>query len=144
MKHEASIAAQLARLPDLPMKDLWALWDQHFPQRPRSHHRGFVEARIAYQIQAKAYGGLEVTVRRKLERVGQSGSPTGSAQPSQLLPGTMLLREYDGIEHRVTVLADGAFDLAGRRFKSLSAVARHITGTQWNGHRFFGLRGGKA
>ncbi|MGE3806576.1 MAG: DUF2924 domain-containing protein [Gemmataceae bacterium] len=144
MKHHPSVAAQLAQLPELPMADLWALWDAHFAQRPRTHHRGFVESRLAYQIQAKAYGGLDASTRRKLERIGQSGSPTGSAGGAHLAPGTVLIREHDGIDYRVTVLTDGGFDLAGKRFKSLSAVARHITGTQWNGHRFFGLRGGKA
>ena len=55
------------------------------------------------------------------------------------MAGTKLLREWDGIEHTVTVLKDG-FDWQGRKFKSLSAVARAITGTRWNGYRFFGLR----
>ena len=56
-----------------------------------------------------------------------------------LAPGTRLVREWDGVEHTVTVMKDG-FDWQGRKFKSLSAVARAITGTQWNGYRFFGLR----
>ena len=61
------------------------------------------------------------------------------ADPRNPVAGTKLLRKWDGIEHTVTVLKDG-FDWKGRRFKSLSAVAREITGTRWNGYRFFGLR----
>jgi hypothetical protein len=63
----------------------------------------------------------------------------GIGDPRKPIPGTRLLREWDGAEHSVTVLRDG-FDWQGRKFKSLSAVARAITGTQWNGYRFFGLR----
>jgi hypothetical protein len=61
------------------------------------------------------------------------------ADPRNPVTGTKLLREWDGVEHAVTVLKDG-FDWRGRKFKSLSAVAREITGTRWNGYRFFGLR----
>lgn len=97
-------------------------------------------AGLAYRIQAKAYGGVPATTRRKLEAIGQTGSVTGLRRKTALAPGAMLLREYDGAEYRVTVQPDGRFEHAGRTFTSLSAVARHITGTQWNGHRFFGLR----
>ena len=61
------------------------------------------------------------------------------ADPRNPVAGTKLLREWDGVEHTVTVLTDG-FDWQGRKYKSLSAVARAITGTRWNGYRFFGLR----
>ena len=61
-----------------------------------------------------------------------------------LIPGTTLIREWDERQHRVTVTPDGLYELNGQVFKSLSAVARHITGMQWNGPKFFGLRDGKA
>ena len=57
----------------------------------------------------------------------------------QVVPGTVLVREFDNREHRVTALADGGFEYEGRRFKSLSGVARHITGSQWSGPLFFGI-----
>jgi len=57
----------------------------------------------------------------------------------RIVPGTVLVREHDNREHRVTALPDGGFDYEGRRFKSLSAVARHVTGCQWSGPAFFGL-----
>ena len=77
--------------------------------------------------------------------------PTGSTRsrrrkraPARLIAGTRLCREWQGVEHIVTVLHDGGFDWQGRRYASLSAVARAITGTRWNGPLFFGLRSGKA
>lgn len=67
----------------------------------------------------------------------------GRGTECHLMPGTVLVREWDVREYRVTVTADGLYELEGRRFKSLSAAARHITGTQWSGPKFFGLKPGK-
>jgi hypothetical protein len=135
-----SVAARVATLPKLPMKDLWALWDRYFPRRPNHHNRDYVQARVAYKLQEEAYGGLKATVQRQLLRIGEAQSKLGK-KPNEMriAPGTVLLREYDNCEHRVTVRVDGTFDYDGRAFKSLSAVARHITGTQWSGPVFFGL-----
>ncbi|MGC5804414.1 DUF2924 domain-containing protein [Ralstonia pseudosolanacearum] len=142
-----SVAAQLAALPNLPMPELWALWDRHFPRRPSHHNRDYVESRIAYRIQELAYGGLPAGLRRHLVDAGSLHSKikTASGRGSQLalMPGTTLIREWDEREYRVTVTPDGLYELNGQVFKSLSAAARHITGTQWNGPRFFGLRDGK-
>ena len=66
-------------------------------------------------------------------------APSISALPASRLPGTRLIREYQGVEHCVTVLPDG-YEYGGRPYKSLSAVARAITGTRWNGWVFFGLK----
>lgn len=89
-------------------------------------------------------GGLSRETRRTLdlladEIAGRVGSKTIIADSRNPVVGTRLVREWDGVEHTVTVINDG-FDWQGRKFKSLSAVARAITGTQWNGYRFFGLR----
>lgn len=144
MKHQPSIAALLARLPEMPMDELWALWDQHFPERPKNHHRGFVQSRLAYKIQELAYGGLSAATRRELERIGESGElPRKLKKGGQRLvaPGTVLIREYDGREIRVTALPDGRFELDGRVFRSLTAITRHLTGANWSGPAFFGLAG---
>lgn len=138
-----SVAAQLAALPELPMPDLWALWDTHFPRRPAHPNRAYLEARIAYRIQEQAYGALPAGIRQHLVDVGARRSKivrrSGRGLQRHLMPGTTLLREWDEREYRVTVTAAGLYELDGRLFKSLSAAARHITGTRWSGPRFFGL-----
>lgn len=138
-----SISAQVAALPGLPMKDRWALWDAHFPRRPALTNRHYVESRLAYRLQEQAYGPLPVGVRRYLVERGAQFSKiklAGRGTECHLMPGTVLVREWDEREYRVTVTADGLYELNGQRFKSLSAAARHITGTQWSGPKFFGLK----
>lgn len=138
---EQSVAARVAALANMPMPDLWALWDKYFLRRPGHHNRSYVEARIAYKIQEEAFGGLKPEVRHQLMRIGEAQSRIKQriVREISIVPGTVLVREYGEREHRVTALADGGFEYEGRRFKSLSAVARHITGSQWSGPVFFGL-----
>ena len=142
----ASVAAQVAALPGLPTKDLWALWDRFFPRRPENPNRSYLESRVAYKLQEEAFGGLSPDTRRQLINIGVRHSKIKDRRKGRdihLAPGTVLVREWGERDHRVTVTADGTFDYEGRRFKSLSAVARHISGTQWSGPLFFGLRQGK-
>ena len=122
------------------MKQLWTLWDQYFPRRPSHHNRNYVEARIAYKLQEEAFGGLTSTLRQQLIRLGEAQSTMKKRKTNTvcIVPGTVLIREFGNREHRVQALAEGVFEYEGQRFKSLSAVARHITGTQWSGPVFFG------
>jgi len=145
MNQSISVAAQVARLPALPMDELWTLWDEFFPQRPYNHHRDYVASRIAYKLQERAFGALSPSVRRKLENIGETGVVPNQKRRGdiQLAAGAVLVREFDGIEHRVTVLPDGQFEYLGQRFRSLSAAARAITGTPWSGPLFFGLKSAK-
>jgi len=138
---ERSVAARVAALANMPMPDLWVLWDKYFPRRPGHHNRSYVESRIAYRIQEEAFGGLKPEVRHQLMRIGEAQSRIKQriVREISIVPGTVLVREYGDREHRVTALADGGFEYEGRRFKSLSAAARHITGSQWSGPVFFGL-----
>ena len=133
---------QIAQLPNLPMENLWALWDELFDRRPGHHQRTYLESRIAYKLQERAFGGLPAHVRSKLEKIGETGEVPNHKRraESELAPGTTLVREYNGITHRVKVMEDGRFDLNGRPFKSLSKVAREITGTIYSGPVFFGLK----
>jgi len=142
-----TIAAQLAALPSMRMTELWALWDQHFPRRPSHHNRNYVESRLAYRIQEQAYGALPTNVRKMLVEAGAKHSKikthVGRGTQTLLMPGTTLIREWEEREYRVTVTPEGLYALDGHLFKSLSAAARHITGTQWSGPKFFGLKAGK-
>jgi hypothetical protein len=136
-----SVAAQLAALPSMPMAELWALWDAHFAKRPGTWSRDYVASRVAYKIQERAYGAIDPDIKRRLLRMGESQSKLGQRRnpDTQLLPGTVLVREWEETSHRVTVTPEGRFELNGKVFKSLSSAARFITGTQWSGPRFFGL-----
>lgn len=138
----ATISARIAQLPLLPMDSLWALWDEHFDQRPNHHHRTWLESRLAYKLQERAYGGLKVSVRRKLESTGETGVLPKNLQrdADRLLPGTILTRTYDDIDHHVLVRGVRDFEYRGQRFTSLSAIARVITGSPWSGPLFFGLK----
>ena len=138
----ATISARIAQLPLLPMDSLWALWDEHFDQRPNHHHRTWLESRLAYKLQERAYGGLNVSVRRKLESIGETGVLPKNLQrdADRLLPGTILTRTYDDIDHHVLVRGVRDFEYRGQRFTSLSAIARVITGSPWSGPLFFGLK----
>ena len=142
---QASVAAQVAALPSLTMPEVWALWDRFFQRRPDKTNRVYLESRIAYKLQEEAFGGLAPETRQRLEAIGAKHSKIKlRARPRKFdfAPGTVLLREWGEREHRVTVDADGHFEYEGRRFKSLTAVARHITGQHWSGPLFFGLKGG--
>lgn len=144
IQETASATALLAQLPTLPMPELWALWDEYFKQRPKHRNRHYVEARLAYRIQEQTYGALSVNVRKMLVEAGAKHSRIESRYNQNpqtvLLPGTTLIREWEEREYRVTVTAEGLYEHNGQLFKSLSAAARYITGSQWNGPKFFGLR----
>jgi hypothetical protein len=142
MTQPKTLAARVTALPRLPMNDLWALWDQHFPRRPANHNRAYVEGRVAYKLQEQALGGIGPDVRTRLINIGEGQSKLGGARrinDVRIVPGTVLIREYDNREHRVTALPNGGFETEGRQFKSLSAAARHIAGCQVSGPLFFGL-----
>lgn len=144
---QASIAARIAELSSLPMAELWIVWDSHFSSRPINPNRAFVESRVAYKLQEEAFGGLAVATRQRLEAIGAKHSKIKlRARPREFnfAPGTVLLREWGDREHKVTVNAEGLFECEGCTFKSLTAVARHITGTHWSGPLFFGLGNGGA
>lgn len=141
----SSIADQVAAIPALTMTQLWALWDAYFDARPSHHHRTWLESRLAYKIQEHAYGGLKSAVRRKLELIGETGVMPSRIRKDtdRLLPGSILTRVYDDVEHRVLVRGRRDFEYNGQRFDSLSAIARKISGSQWSGPAFFGLRSKK-
>ncbi len=124
--------------------DLKAQWRELFDSEPPPFNRRYLESRLAYRIQELAYGGLKPETVRRLERLGEEldgGNRKKSRIRADMMPivGTRLIREWQEIEHVVTVTTDG-FDWQGRPYTSLSAIARAITGTRWNGWVFFGLK----
>jgi DNA invertase Pin-like site-specific DNA recombinase len=138
------IPARLAALKTATTPELKAQWRDLFDSEPPPFNRRYLESRLAYRIQELAYGGLKPETIRRLERLGEEldgGDRKKSRVRADTMPiaGTRLIREWQGVEHVVTVTADG-FEWQGRPYKSLSAIARAITGTRWNGWVFFGLK----
>ncbi|UWQ36582.1 DUF2924 domain-containing protein [Leisingera aquaemixtae] len=144
MNSHDPIPARLAALKTMKTPELKQQWRELFDSEPPPFSRRFLESRLAYRIQELAYGGLKPEIVKRLESLGEQldgGDRKKSRTRADLTPivGTRLIREWQGIEHVVTVTADG-FDWQGRPYKSLSAIARAITGTRWNGWVFFGLK----
>ena len=145
---ETSVEDEIAHLRGLDLKGLRARW-RSVLQRPAPDHlpRNLLFAIIAYRIQADRFGDLDRETRRLLDRTGAKESGAAMAarlvsfdqQRSELTPGTILVREWDRQSQRVMVMSDG-FAWNGQTYDSLSKVAFAITGTNWNGPRFFGLR----
>lgn len=139
-----TVLRRLAELRTAPIAQLKQQWRELFGKEAPPHNRAFLQSRLAYQIQAAAYGGLKPETLRRLEALGEQldgGNPVMRRirVDDKPVTGTRLVRAYQGVEHIVTVLADG-YSWEGRPYKSLSAIARAITGTRWNGWTFFGLQ----
>jgi hypothetical protein len=138
------VLAQIAALAKASLPDLKAQYRDLFGSEAAGINRAYLERRIAYKLQELAYGGLSQAIQVRLEElaktVDKGSSPrTRMRAQDRPLAGTRLLRVWNGVEHSVTVLQTG-FEYQGRPFASLSAIARRITGTTWNGPAFFGLR----
>ena len=146
---ETPVADEIAHLRGLDLQGLRARWRSVF-QRPAPAHlsRHLLFSIVTYQIQADRFGDLDHETKKLLDRT--EAVESGSAMPSRLIafdrkrraltPGTVLVREWNEQSQRVMVMEDG-FAWNGQTFDSLSMVAFAITGTRWNGPRFFGLRG---
>ena len=139
-----SIIARIAALKTTPTPALKTMWRDLFEGEPPPYNRRFLESRLAYRIQELAYGGLRPATIERLEALGEQLDGGNIAVrrtrvDDRPIAGTRLIREYQGVEHCVTVRDDG-YEYQGRPYKSLSAVARAITGTRWNGWTFFALR----
>jgi len=149
MTQNDPIPARLLALKTASMPELKQQWRDLFVAEPPVFNRRYLESRLAYRIQELAYGGLKPETVRRLEQLGEElfGSDGKKrrirAEASMPIAGTRLIREWQGVEHLVTVMADG-FEWQGRPYKSLSAIARAITGTRWNGWVFFGLKNHRA
>lgn len=140
------INTKLQELPRLPKPQLLALWQELFakPARPKLR-RNLMIPILAYRLQENAYGGLTPSTRKCLQKLSAELEQKQKTPPSltpQLKPGTKLLRQFQGEMHEVLV-ADEGFEYRGKRYESLSEIARQITGTRWSGPLFFGLKQGQ-
>jgi hypothetical protein len=133
----AQLAAQLAAIETMDLSALRQLWAEHFGTAPTLRSVDLMRLTLSWRLQARVQGGLDAGMRRRLRR------PTKSDPQSAIdLPvGTRLKREWQGLSYVIEVTGEG-FCWNSTTYASLSAVAKAITGTNWNGPRFFGLRKG--
>jgi hypothetical protein len=156
----ATVSEQLVALEKMTVGELAEKFREVFGVPTRTRNKPYLRKRVAWRIQELAEGGLSERALAKIEELaplapvrwrggqisgGPATTPTGTPtsartrDPRLPAPGSVLVRVHKGVEHRVTVLADG-FQFNGERHQSLSKVAKMITGTQWNGHLFFGTQ----
>lgn len=151
------VPAQLAALYKMSVAQLAEEYLRLYGAPTRTRNKPYLQKRLAWRIQELAHGGLPASALQRIKELGddlperwrmkqdakvRAAAPLEALEPrdSRVPPvGTIVRRDFDGVTHEVTICAEG-FAYAGERYKSLSAIARHITGTPWNGFLFFGLK----
>jgi hypothetical protein len=145
--NDPSVVRQVMELQDMPFSELKEKYRELFGKEPPAANRKQVIARLAYRIQEIAYGGLSEQTKAKLEWIYEKhGDPRKGKRERRRrekqgipVPGTRLIRDWQGGRYEVTVLHEG-FEYEGKVYRSLSAVTKAITGAHWSGPNFFGLR----
>jgi Protein of unknown function (DUF2924) len=136
-----TVLAQIAALKAKSTPELREIWRELFGKEPPALGRRYLEDRLAYRVQELHFGGLSERARRKLDALADQLEPKAARRrdPGRPIAGTTLVREWKGVEHQVTV-REHDFEYQGRPYRTLSAIAREIAGSRWNGWAFFGLR----
>ena len=144
MPRDNGVLAEIDALQHLSLVALRLRWATLFGTTPAPRvSRDILIRGVAWRLQEEAYGGLSKSARRRLSDLATELGNHGTISPSRLLqfkPGTKLIREWKGKVHEIVICDDG-YVWSGKRFRSLSEIARKITGTRWSGPRFFGLAG---
>ena len=135
MRVDPAVEVEVERLASLGLHGLRDAWPSRFGSPPRLRSADLLRRMLAWRLQAEAHGGLDTDTCRLLAR------PVMKPSSPQAATGVRLVREWKGERHEAEMLGDGVL-YRGARYASLSEVAREITGSRWNGPRFFGLRGG--
>jgi len=140
---DPAVEAELERLPKMPIVELRRRYQELFrAEPPKAFGPDLLRRSIAHRIQERAYGGLSREHQRLLDQLVKAAQakPSGRLElPQRIKPGSELVRTFNRRTYRVVVMEKG-FAWEGKIFSSLSEIAREITGTKWNGPRFFGLR----
>jgi len=144
---ETSVLQQVTELTGMSHKALKERWRSLYGTDPPAYSRQMLIRRLAYRVQELAYGGLSDETKAELARIAEEDERhrTGARakrrkrKDTHPLPGTRLVRDWNGTRHEVTAI-EGGFEYQGRRYRSLSALAKVITGAHWSGPQFFGLR----
>ncbi len=144
---DRTVMEQVTELPEMPYEALKQRWRDLYGTDPPAYSRQHLIRRLAYRIQELAYGGLSDETKAELEQIAEEderqrqGARAQRRKPKSThpLPGTRLVREWNGQRYEVTAV-EGGFEYGGRKYRSLSAIAKAITGAHWSGPQFFGLR----
>ena len=165
-KQKQTVSQQLAALSGMGVAALRSKYLEVFGEPSRSGNKAYLFKKIAWRIQSIAEGGLSERAKRRAEELARDAdlrttvprpptdsvgaaartvvmtTPSSDGRDRLPIPGTVLTRTYRGTHVAVTVMADGTFDYDGQTYRSLSAIAKAITGSHWNGYLFFGLTKG--
>jgi len=149
-RNRTSVLRQLAHLQNMTLKQLREKWIDLYGNNPPEYKKQFLIKRLAYRIQELFYGGLSEQTKSNLKKVAKSDPiatisrkiPQARKSQESILSGTSFVRIWKDQRYEVVAVENG-FEYKGVIYKSLSAVARKITGTQWNGKVFFGLKNKK-
>lgn len=135
-----SIIRQIIELEHKSTSDMRQLYNEIMPKKCAANaNKEYLRPRIAYRLQELSFGSLSEENKNKLLKIA-NGTPLDSLKRhTDLMTGTKICREWNGSIHEVEVLKD-SFEYCGQKFKSLSSIARKITGTRWNGPKFFKLK----
>jgi hypothetical protein len=140
---DVALKAEIGRVPALSLLELRNRWKTLFGHSaPKSLRRNFLARAVADQMQVEAYGGLSVAIKRRLREIAnavRNGDANAVLGSSRIKPGTQMIRQWQNATRKLAALNEG-FEWDGRTYKSLSAVANAITGTNWNGYAFFGIK----
>lgn len=135
-----SIIRQVIDLQNKSSAELREMYEVLFSEAPPYNStKEHLRPKLAYRMQELALGGVNADTKEKLERMANGATPASVRSHTDLLPGTKVCREWNGVMHEVEVKKN-CFEYQGKSYRSLSAVARQITGTRWNGPKFFKLR----
>jgi hypothetical protein len=142
----SNILAQIAEIQALDLAGLRERWKLFYGTEAPAYSREHLVRRLAYRVQELAHGGLNEATRVKLRAVAEKEAPDGQVRPlprrdanrGAPVNGTVMTREWHGERHEVTAVDEG-FEYRGQTYRSLSAIAKQITGAHWNGRLFFGL-----
>lgn len=135
-----SIVRQVIELENKSSIELRQIYNDIMPKKCSAiTNKEYLRPRIAYRLQEMAFGSLDEEVRNKLLKISDGISTNSLKSHTDLMPGTKICREWNGVRYEIEVLKD-CFEYQGQKFKSLSSIAKKITGTKWNGPKFFRLK----
>lgn len=141
-----SVEVGLVALEDMNAAELRKEWTRLYRSHaPKKLSRDLLQLGVAWKLQEQAFGGLSAACKRQiaeLARTMEAKTDLAKARTVSLRPGARLIREWNGEMHEVLVVEDG-FLWRGKRWRSLSVIAREMTGTHWSGPRFFGVKAGQ-
>lgn len=141
-RNRTSVLRQVAALRKMSLTELQEKWRDLYGTEPPRFRKTFIQRRLAFRIQELFYGGLDDSIRKKLEDISKNNAAKKTKSrveiDGKVLPGTRFVREWKGKLYETIVREDG-FEYNGQMYRSLSAIATAITGTQWNGRKWWGL-----